>query len=116
MKDRFPEVYGLGKCSLDHIGMIRRLSPGGQQVRIHRLSDYFIASSAFARSLVGEVRPGGGLSGKAALGPGLVGVTSGKEGYLSRDRGRLSVARPIRWQRWTPPEAEMCSMPGLYTD
>ncbi len=62
-------------------------------VDLARLSDYFIASSAFARSLVGKDDPVAACREMSALGPGLVGVTLGKEGYLALDRGRL-IRRP----------------------
>ncbi len=58
-----------------------------------RLSNYFIASSAFARSLVGKDDPAAACREMAALGFGLVGITLGKEGYLALDRGRL-IRRP----------------------
>ena len=43
-----------------------------------RLSDYFIASSAFARSLTGKDDPVAACREMAALDPGLVGITLGK--------------------------------------
>ena len=58
-----------------------------------RLSDYFIASSAFTRSLTGKDDPVAACRKMAAMCPGLAGVTLGKEGYLALDRGRL-IRRP----------------------
>ena len=58
-----------------------------------RLSDCFIASSAFARSLLGKDDPVAACWEMAGLGPGLVGVTLGKEGYVALDQGRL-IRRP----------------------
>jgi ribokinase len=58
-----------------------------------RLSDYFIASSTFARSLVGKDDPAAACREIAALCPGLVGVTLGKEGYVALNQGRL-IRRP----------------------
>ncbi len=58
-----------------------------------RLSDYFIASSAFARSLAGKGDPLAACREIAAVCPGLVGLTLGKEGYLALDRGRV-IRRP----------------------
>jgi ribokinase len=58
-----------------------------------RLSDFFIASSSFARSLLGRDDPEAACREMAALGPGVVGVTLGKEGYVAIDRGRL-IRRP----------------------
>ena len=62
-------------------------------LELARLSDYFIVSSAFARSLAGREDPLAACREMAAVGPGLVGVTLGKEGYLALDRGRL-IRRP----------------------
>ncbi len=62
-------------------------------LELARLSDYFIVSSAFARSLAGREDPLAACREMAALGPGLVGVTLGKEGYMALDRGRL-IRRP----------------------
>jgi sulfofructose kinase len=56
-------------------------------------SGYFIASSTFARSLVGKDDPVLACREMAARCPGLVGVTLGKEGYVALDRGRL-IRRP----------------------
>lgn len=58
-----------------------------------RLSDFFIASSSFARSLLGKEDPEAACREMAALGPGMAGVTLGKEGYVALDRGRL-IRRP----------------------
>jgi sulfofructose kinase len=62
-------------------------------LELARLSDYFIASSAFSRSLVGKDDPVAACREMATLGPSLVGVTLGKEGYIALDRGRL-IRRP----------------------
>jgi sulfofructose kinase len=62
-------------------------------LELARLSDYFIASSVFARSLTGKDDPVAACREMAALGPRLVGVTLGKEGYVALDRGRL-IRRP----------------------
>ena len=58
-----------------------------------RLSDCFIASLAFARSLVGKDDPVAACREMAVRCPGLVGVTLGKKGYVALDRGRL-IRRP----------------------
>ena len=62
-------------------------------LELARLSDYFIASSAFARSLIGKDSPEEACRQMARLSPDLVGVTLGKEGYLALDRGR-PIRRP----------------------
>ena len=62
-------------------------------LELARLSDYFIASASFGRSLVGRDDPVAACRQLAALGPELVGVTLGKEGYVALDRGRL-IRRP----------------------
>jgi sulfofructose kinase len=58
-----------------------------------RLSDVFIASSGFARALVGGDDPREACRRLASLGPGLVGVTLGAGGYAAIDDGR-ALLRP----------------------
>jgi ribokinase len=62
-------------------------------LELARLSDCFIASSVFARSLTGKDDPVAACREMVALGPGLVGVTLGKKGSVAFDRGRL-IRRP----------------------
>jgi sulfofructose kinase len=62
-------------------------------LELARLSDYFIASSAFARSLIDNDDPVAACREMAARCPGMVGVTLGKEGYVALDQGRL-ISRP----------------------
>jgi sulfofructose kinase len=58
-----------------------------------RLSDYFLSSEDFARSLVGQDKPVEACHKLAELGPRLVGVTLGPRGYVALDRGRI-IERP----------------------
>ena len=62
-------------------------------LELARLSDCFITSLAFARSLLGKDDPVAACREMAAMCLGLVGVTLGKEGYVALDRGRL-IRRP----------------------
>jgi len=54
-----------------------------------RLSDCFIASETFSRSLVGGDDPEGACRKLAELGPRIVGVTLGAEGWVGFAEGRL---------------------------
>ncbi|HOI74543.1 MAG TPA: PfkB family carbohydrate kinase [Syntrophales bacterium] len=58
-----------------------------------RRSDCFIASETFGRALAGDDFPGEALKRMAALGPGLVAVTLGAEGYAALLDGRI-VRKP----------------------
>jgi sulfofructose kinase len=58
-----------------------------------RTSDVFIVSADFARAFVGEDDPMGACRRLAALGPRLVGVTLGADGYAALDDGR-ALLRP----------------------
>ncbi|MFC1516625.1 carbohydrate kinase family protein, partial [Thermodesulfobacteriota bacterium] len=60
---------------------------------IARLSDYFLASATFARDLMGEDRPLEACYKLAEMGPRVVGVTLGPEGYVALDRGKI-IQRP----------------------
>lgn len=62
-------------------------------LEIARLSDYFIASHTFARTLIGEDDPTGACRKLAEFGPSLVCVTLGSQGYAALDRGRI-IERP----------------------
>jgi ribokinase len=57
------------------------------------LSDYYLASESFANSLVGENRPLEACENVAELGPRVVGVTLGPEGYVALVDGQV-IERP----------------------
>lgn len=57
-----------------------------------RLSDYFIASEAFARSFLGRNNPQRACRELAGLGPRLTAVTLGARGYLARFDGHTIEA------------------------
>ena len=54
-----------------------------------RLSDHFLASETFARDLVGGDRPLDACHKIAELGPRVVGVTLGRQGYVALDGSRV---------------------------
>jgi len=58
-----------------------------------RLSDYFIASESFATALVGKNNPLEACRKVAGLGPRVVGVTLGSNGYAAWIEGRF-IQRP----------------------
>jgi sugar/nucleoside kinase (ribokinase family) len=58
-----------------------------------RLSDCFVVSEFFARTLVGAEDPLGACRRILELGPRIAGVTLGARGYVARFGGR-SVAKP----------------------
>ncbi|MBI5586071.1 MAG: sugar kinase [Deltaproteobacteria bacterium] len=92
----FPEAALAGARAARAVGVPVVVDAGSLRdgmLDLARLSDYFIASASFARSLVGKDDPLAACREMAALGPGLVGVTLGKEGYVALDRGRL-IRRP----------------------
>ncbi|OEU63421.1 MAG: hypothetical protein BBJ57_06675 [Desulfobacterales bacterium PC51MH44] len=62
-------------------------------LELARLSDYFLASATFAKTLVGDDKPLDACFKLAELGPRVVGVTLGPKGYIALDRGRI-IERP----------------------
>ena len=56
-------------------------------------SVYFLASAAFAQAFTGDDKPLDACFKLAELGPPVVGVTLGPEGYVALDRGRI-IKRP----------------------
>lgn len=56
---------------------------------IARCSDFFIASATFAEAFVGEDKPLDACYMLAELGPAVVGITLGPEGYIALDKGRV---------------------------
>jgi len=62
-------------------------------IDLARFSDYFLASTTFAKAFIGEDNPLEACFKLAELGPPVVGVTLGPEGYVALDRGRI-IKRP----------------------
>lgn len=62
-------------------------------IDLARFSDYFLASATFAKTFIGEDKPLEACFKLAELGPPVVGVTLGPEGYVALDRGRI-IKRP----------------------
>jgi len=58
-----------------------------------RQSDIFFASEKLSRELVGDGKPMEACHKLAEFGPGLVGVTLGRRGYIALDHGRI-IERP----------------------
>ncbi len=58
-----------------------------------RMSDYFLASETFANALVGNGKPLDACYKMAELGPRVVGVTLGPQGYVALDGDRI-IERP----------------------
>jgi ribokinase len=92
----FPEASLAAAKAARAAGVIVVVDAGSLRegmLELARLSDCFITSSSFARALVGRDDPPAACRHLAALGPAVVGVTLGKDGYLALDRGRL-IRRP----------------------
>jgi len=62
-------------------------------IELARLSDCFVASESFARSLVGADDPLEACRKILGLGPAIAGVTLGAKGYVARIGGR-SIVKP----------------------
>ncbi|MFH1755672.1 MAG: PfkB family carbohydrate kinase [Candidatus Latescibacterota bacterium] len=62
-------------------------------LELARCSDYFLASAAFSRALVGGDKPLLACEKLLALGPSLVGITRGAEGYTAVSGGKI-IERP----------------------
>ena len=62
-------------------------------LELARLSDCFVSSESFARSLVGGDDPLEACRRIVELGPGIAGVTLGARGYVARFDGR-SIVKP----------------------
>ncbi len=62
-------------------------------IDLARVSDYFLASADFAKAFMGADQPIEACFKLAKLGPSVVGVTLGPEGYVALDRGRI-IKRP----------------------
>jgi ribokinase len=62
-------------------------------LELAKQSDCFLASATFARALVGDDRPLEACRRLAELGPRVVGVTLGENGYVALDQGRV-IERP----------------------
>jgi ribokinase len=62
-------------------------------LELARISDCFVASESFARSLVGAEDPLEACRRILELGPGIAGVTLGARGYVARFGGR-SIVKP----------------------
>jgi sulfofructose kinase len=92
----FPEAALAGARAAREAGVPVVVDAGSLRegmLDLARLSDFFITSSSFARSLVGRDDPLEACRQLAALGPTAAGVTLGKAGYVALDRGRL-IRRP----------------------
>ncbi len=62
-------------------------------LELARHSDYFLASEKFAEQLVGKDKPLDACRRLSELGPRVVGVTLGSEGYMALDGDRI-IKRP----------------------
>jgi ribokinase len=62
-------------------------------LELARVSDFFLASEPFARSLVGDDKPLEACRQLAELGPRVAGVTLGAKGYVALAEGRI-IERP----------------------
>ena len=58
-------------------------------VDLAKMSDYFLASATFASGLVGEDEPLAACYKLAELGPRVVGITLGPQGYVALAEGRI---------------------------
>jgi sulfofructose kinase len=77
-----------GVCVVVDAGSLRE-----GMLDLAKLSDYFIASETFAQALVGDDKPVEACYKLAEIGPRVVGVTLGAQGYVALAEGRL-VERP----------------------
>ena len=92
----FPEA-SLAACKAAKDAGVRVVVDAGSfregMLDLARMSDCFLASESFAGALVGEGKPLDACQKLAELGPNVVGVTLGSQGYVALNRGRI-IERP----------------------
>ncbi len=92
----FPEA-ALAACKAAKAAGVEVVVDAGSlregMLELARVSDYYLASEAFAKALVGEDKPLKACERLAELGPRVVGVTLGPKGYVALVDGRI-IERP----------------------
>ena len=88
----FPEA-ALAACQTAKAAGVQVVVDAGSlregMIDVARCSDFFLASATFAEAYIGENKPLDACYKLAELGPPVVGVTLGSEGYVALDRGRV---------------------------